>query len=108
MALLPPPPKKYKGTLVACAVALVLFVIAAVWGDHGLIHLLRLRGEQRDLERMTFELQQSNEHMRQRIHQLESDDRYIEKLARERLGMVKNGEIIYRVAAPTPGIAGSR
>ncbi len=102
MAFLPPPPRKYKGALIACVVALVLFVIAALGGDHGLVHLLRLRSEQADLEHMAFELQQSNEHVRQRIRRLESDDWYIEKLARERLGMVKNGEIIYRVAAPTP------
>ncbi|HXQ20371.1 MAG TPA: septum formation initiator family protein [Candidatus Acidoferrales bacterium] len=82
--------------------ALVLFVIAAVWGDHGLVHLLHLRSEQADLEHTAFELQQSNEHMRQRIRRLESDDWYVEKLARERLGMVKSGEIVYRVAAPTP------
>lgn len=104
MALLPPPPRKYKGTLIACVVALVLFVIAAVWGDHGLVHLLHLRGEQADLEHMAFELQQSNEHMRQRIRRLESDDWYVEKLAREQLGMVKSGEIVYRVVAPTPAV----
>src|SRR5437870_13790606 len=50
MALLPSPPAKYKGRLAACVVALVLFVVAAVCGDHGLVHVLRMRGEQSDLE----------------------------------------------------------
>lgn len=99
MTLLPPLPAKYKGTLAACALGLVLFVIAAVYGDHGLVHLLRLRTEQQALEHVAFQLQQHNEALRERIQQRRSDDAYIEKLARERLGLVKKGEIIYRVAA---------
>lgn len=102
MRFLPPPPKKYKGTLTAGVVALVLFVIAAVYGDHGLMHLLRLRNDQQQLEHTAFMLQQRNEHLRQQIRRLQSDDWYLEKLARERLGLVKKGEIIYRVAPPTP------
>ena len=100
MALLPPRPTKYKGRLAVCVVLLVLFVVVAVYGDHGLIHLLRLQREQRDLEHVAFQLQQNNEQLRQRIRGLQSDDRYIEKLARERLGLVKKGEIIYRAAPP--------
>ena len=102
MRFLPPLPRKYKGALGACVVVLVLFVIAAVYGDHGLMHLLRLRNEQSNLEHLTFTLQQSNEQLRQQIQRLQSDDWYLERLARERLGQVKKGEIIYRVAPPAP------
>src|SRR5262249_46568095 len=97
MALLPSPPAKYKGWLIAGVAALLLCVVAAICGDHGLVHLLRMRGEQRDLERMAFDLGQRNEQLRERVRRLQSDDRYIEKLARERLGLAKKGELIYRV-----------
>ena len=103
MALLPPPPAKYKGLLAACAVGLVLFAVNAVYGDHGLMHLLRLQTAQQELEHRAFELQQHNEHLRQQAQRLQSDDRYIEKQARERLGLVKKGELIYRV--PPPAVA---
>ena len=83
-----------------CVVALVLFIVAAVFGDHGLVHLLRMRGEQQELEHLAFGLQQRNEQLRQQIRRLQSDNSYIEKLARERLGLVKNDEVIYRVTAP--------
>jgi len=86
---------------------LVLFVIAAIYGDHGLVHLRRLRAEQQDLEHAAFQLQQRNEALRQRIHRLQSDDAYIEKLARERLGLVKKGEVVYRIAA-SPAAAPAR
>jgi cell division protein FtsB len=99
MYLLPPPPRKYKGTFAACVVALILFIVAAVFGDHGLVHLLRMHREQQDLEQLAFGLQQHNEQLRQQIQRLQSDDGYIEKLARERLGLVKKDEVIYRVPA---------
>jgi len=102
MALLPPLATKHKGIIAACVVALILFVVAAVFGDHGLIHLLRMRNEQHELEQMAFTRQQGNEQLRQRIRRLESDDRYVEKLVRERLGWVKDGEIVYRVKVPPP------
>ncbi len=100
MALLPPPPRKYKGTLLSCVAALALLVVAAVYGEHGLIHLLRMRTEQAALEHTAFDLQQRNEQLRERIQRLRSDDRYLERLARERLGLVKKGEIMYRVTKP--------
>jgi cell division protein FtsB len=102
MALLPSLPRKYKGTFAACVVGLILFVIAAVFGGHGLIHLQRMRIEQQELEQLAFNLQQGNERLRQQIRRLQSDDGYIEKLARERLGLVKHDEVIYRVTAPPP------
>ena len=105
MALLPLTPSKHKGIVVICVVSLVLFVVAAIYGDHGLVHLLRMRGEQCDLERTAFDLQQQNEHLRERIRRLHSDDSYIEKLARERLGLVKKHEVLYRVGPPTPAAA---
>ena len=79
---------------------MILLIVAAIFGEHGLIHLLRMRTEQQELEQLTFTLQQGNEHLRQQIRRLQSDDWYIERLARERLGMVKKDELIYRVAAP--------
>ena len=100
MALLPPPPAKYKAWLAACVLGLALFVVAAVWGDHGLIHVLRLHTQQLEQEQTAFLLQQRNERLRERIQRLQSDDRYLEQLAREHLGLVKKGEIIYRVMTP--------
>jgi len=104
MALLPPPPAKYKGRLAACVVALALLVVNALYGDHGLMHLRSLQTSQNELEHRAFEIQQHNEQLRQQIQRLQSDDRYLEQYARERLGLVKKGELIYRVR-PQPGQA---
>jgi cell division protein FtsB len=97
MALLPPLPAKYKGRLAVCAAAIVLFFISAIFGDRGLVYLLRLKAEQRELEEKAFTLQQNNDGLQRRIERLQFDDRYIERLARERLGLAKKDELIYRI-----------
>jgi cell division protein FtsB len=99
MAVLPPLPVKYKGWLAVCAAALLLFIVSTVFGDRGLVQLMRLQSEQRQLERVAFDLQQRNQKLRLRIDRLVSDDRYIERLARERLGLAKKDELIYRIPA---------
>lgn len=51
----------------------------------------------------------ANARLREEIQRLETDDRYIERLAREQLGLVRPGEIelllVPEGAAPPPGTA---
>lgn len=109
MALLPPLPAKYKAAAAAVAALLALFGAAAVLGDNGLVRLRELERAQAALEQRAFALQQANEQLREHVRRLESDDVLLEKLARERLGLVRPGEIVYRLrpraAAPTPAAA---
>lgn len=97
MALLPPLPAKYKGRLAICAIAIVLFFVSAIFGNRGLVYLIRLQAEQRELEEKAFTLQQKNDRLQRRVERLQSDDRYIERLAREHLGLAKKDELIYRI-----------
>jgi cell division protein FtsB len=83
--------------LAVAVAALCTLAVFAVYGEHGLLHLVRLQGEQRALEQTAFQLQQQNEKLRIHITKLQTDDRYLERLARERLGLVRPGEIVYRV-----------
>ncbi|MCK6554200.1 septum formation initiator family protein [Candidatus Binatia bacterium] len=96
MALLPPLPRKYKGTFALVGAGILLLATAAVFGDNGLVRLRELQRALTSLEQRAFQLQQSNEQMREHIRRLESDDALIEKLARERLGLVKPGDLVYR------------
>jgi cell division protein FtsB len=97
MAFLPPLPVKYKAWLAVCAGVLVLFMLSSLFGDRGLVQLMHLQTEQRDLEQIAFGLQRRNHELQRRIERLESDDRYLERLARERLGLAKKDELIYRI-----------
>jgi len=79
---------------------LVSLSLFTAFGERGVGHLLRLRAEQRKLDDSNFVLQKENEILRERIHRLRHDNLYLEKIAREDLGLVRPGEIVYRFASP--------
>lgn len=48
-----------------------------------------------------------NQRLREEIHRLQTDDRYIERLAREQLGLVRPGEIELLIVPPgSPAASG--
>ncbi len=84
-----------------CGLALVFFVFSliTIFGERGLFHLWRLTEERRRLGEKNFRLHQENEVLREKINLLHHDDRYLEKRAREDLGFVAPGEIVYQFAS---------
>ena len=78
------------------AALLGIFSLFMTFGDRGLLHLRRLSEEKRKLDERNFHLQRTNEALRERIYRLRHDNRYLEKIAREDLGLVRRGEIVYR------------
>ncbi|HEV8714753.1 MAG TPA: septum formation initiator family protein [Candidatus Binatia bacterium] len=80
-------------------VTLLLYALLAVStlvGQHGLLHLRELCQEQQALEAEAFTLTRANADLRERIGRLTTDDEFLEKVAREELGFVGKGEIVYR------------
>jgi len=81
---------------------LVLFLVAfslfTTFGQYGLVDLWRLSGERKRLSEKNFSLHRENEALREKINKLRHDDRYLEKMAREELGFVGPGEIVYQFA----------
>jgi len=79
-----------------------LFVLAmmafTVWGDRGLLAMWRT---QHDLDRLVREIEiveQKNATLAREVQRLRSDLGYIEKIAREELGLVRPGEIVFEFA----------
>jgi cell division protein FtsB len=89
------------------ALLLVALLGACVFGTGGLLHLRRLRAERRALAEETFTLLVKNETLRQRILRLRSD-RTLERLARQELGLVRDGEIVYRFRGALADSAASK
>lgn len=81
---------------------LVLLLIIAgilgytIFGETGLIHLARLKQELKEMRQENARLRQENEKLRAQAQALSSDLKYIEKIAREELGMVKKDEQVYQ------------
>ena len=66
-----------------------------VFGEWGLLHYRRLAEERRLLEERSQALQRENELLREKIYRITKDDRYLEKVAREDLGLAREGEMIF-------------
>ena len=74
---------------------LLTFSLYTIQGDRGLLHLWRLLAEKGKLDEKILTLQSENELLREKIRLIRHDRRYLEKVAREDLGLVRKGEIVY-------------
>ncbi|HBA39747.1 MAG: hypothetical protein A2W66_01565 [Deltaproteobacteria bacterium RIFCSPLOWO2_02_56_12] len=88
--------RSQRWVLYAFCAFIVTLSLFTTFGERGLLHLWRLWGERRALSETNFLLQKENELLRERIYRLRHDDLYLEKIAREDLGLVRPGEIVYR------------
>lgn len=75
-------------------VAAVILIIAIYLP--GFSRLQALREKNRNLERRIEMLAKANEELNKENEKLESDLSYVEKVAREKLGMARKGEIILK------------
>ena len=87
-------------------IALLLLFIALLFlafggSEDGLPELWRQRQELAEAESHVAQLQVENDSLRQVLWRLENDLDYVEKVAREEYGMVKEGEKVYRLQSTT-------
>jgi cell division protein FtsB len=76
----------------------VLFVVYIfLFGDYGVYRMWKQNKEIAELQRTIEALRLEQEGLKQEIYLLENDPEYIEKIAREKYGMIKEGEIIYKI-----------
>lgn len=66
----------------------------------GYIKIRNLSQQNKDLERQIDEVRQANRELQQEQEKLLNDPIYLEKVAREKLGVVREGEVIYKVLPP--------
>lgn len=84
-------------------VAIVLVAIgfamlaSALTGQRGMVRIAALRGELAEANDQNFQLLQAINHLRTQLHRIRSDDEALERLARRRLSLVRDGETIYQL-----------
>ena len=88
-------------SLAARAIAATLLGIAAyyaIWGgEYNVLDLRRLAHQQEVEARRLGETRRQVDSLRVLIDNLENDPATIEAVARERFGMIRDGEILYRM-----------
>lgn len=77
-------------------------VLISLLGDQGLIAYFRLRAEAHKLEGEVTRLEAQQQELAQRIHALNDDPAYIELLARQRLGLVRPGDVVLQLPPREP------
>jgi cell division protein FtsB len=86
-------------TIAVTMLAVSLFV-HVMFGANGMVVYKQKRSEYEALQKQIAQVQQENDRYTQQIQGLKSDQKSIEKEAREQLGYAKPGEYVY--VPPTP------
>ncbi len=73
-------------------------------GEYSVFEVRRVRAERVELQKRLTELERANDSLRVWAEALETDSATIERLARERYGMIRPGEILYRMAPPADSV----
>ena len=89
-------------TITVTVLAASLFV-HVMFGANGMVVYKQKRSEYETLRKQIVQAQQENDRYTQQIQGLKSDQKAIEKEAREQLGYAKPGEYVY--VPPTPAKA---
>ena len=89
--------RMWRGARTAIAILFVLLLVLLLFGgDFGLISLYRYRRFEKRIEEEIGAAQARQDSLKQVMLKLKSDDAFKERLAREKLRMIKDGEVIYR------------
>lgn len=78
----------------AILLALLLYFM---FSEKGLIKRIRLEIEIAKLKKEIQRVENENASLRQKIHELETNPREVEKIAREKYGMAKEGEEVFNI-----------
>jgi cell division protein FtsB len=76
-------------------IAIAVLAVIAIFLP-GFSKLQELKEENRNLERRLEILKKANKELKEEKERLENDPTYVEKIAREKLGMARQGEIILK------------
>jgi len=85
--------KKY---VFGLAVFISAMFILTIFGERGLMHIYQLRGERARIQAANTRLGEENQKLTEQVNRMRNNQSEIEKIARENLGLVKKGEIVYQ------------
>lgn len=87
-----------KNLLTLCLLVVILLLFAyAVFGSRGVLRIIQAEEQKQDLQLQLVDLEQQQQQLRIEIERLRKDKTYWEQLARTKLGMVREGELIYHL-----------
>jgi cell division protein FtsB len=91
-----------EGKKIILYAAVILIALAVVFLP-GFSKLQKLRRENDVLQKRIGLLEEHNDALKEEIAKMQQDPGYVEKKAREKLGIIKKGEIIYKPSSERSG-----
>ncbi|MBI3583922.1 MAG: septum formation initiator family protein [Nitrospinae bacterium] len=87
--------KRLKILLLVSLSFFIFIVTAAIFRDDGVIKVYHLNKKVELLKNNISKLKKENEKLNSEVYALKNDSSYIEKIAREDLGLVKQDEVVF-------------
>lgn len=88
---------KYNKFFTLLGLIIIFVVVYAIVADKGLLTRLKFQREKSKLEKQLIEEKKKQDTLRKEIDSLNNSDEKIERVAREKYGMTKEGEVIYKI-----------
>jgi cell division protein FtsB len=91
------PWRKHRGLLVLCSMGVFAFVllVLSIFGDQGVFKIRLLARDRAILEQKVQDIESDNATLRRQLRDVKEGRTSYELAAREKLGLVKPGEVVY-------------
>jgi cell division protein FtsB len=92
----------WRKKLLVLAVVLVAgyLLVSFIFGEMGLMKYYRMKAQYTALNEEIAVLKRDNAKLRKHVHALKNDTAYVERIARDKLGLARPGEIVYYYGEP--------
>jgi cell division protein FtsB len=94
---------KYNKFFTLLALVIISILIYAVLADKGLLTRLRFQNEKAKYEKQLIDERKKTDTLKKEVDSLNNSDDKIERVAREKYGMTKEGEVIYKIEVDSNG-----
>ncbi len=90
-----------KRLLIAAGILLGTYLLVSfIFGEMGVVKYYRMKAQYNALTQEIAELKQNNVRLRAEVQALKTDPAYVERIARDKLGLARKGEIVYYYGEP--------
>jgi len=88
---------KYNLKFTFSVIFFITLLTFAIFGNKGLIQRLELESEKKELEKTLEDEKKKSQMIQKEIEDLKNSEKKIEEVAREKYGMTKDSEKIYKI-----------
>jgi cell division protein FtsB len=81
----------------AILVTILAFLFIILFSEHGLLDYIKMKRQISAINQSIGKLERENVQLKAQVDRLQKDDQYLEELARQKYGFIREGEKVYRI-----------